>query len=96
MYVKIHSTGDRQVIAVCDEDLIGKTLKEKDREFKITERFYKGEKKTEDEVIIILKDANNINIVGENSIQAALKAGVITKDNLITIQGIPHAQAFSF
>ena len=100
MYIKIHSSGaragNRQVIAVCDEDLLGKTLRDKGLEFKASESFYKGEKKTESEVITILKNAMNINLVGKQAIEAGLKAGVITKENIKTIQGVPHAQAFSF
>jgi uncharacterized protein len=94
MYVKIHISGDSHVIAVCDEYLIGKTLKN-DVTIKISEHFYKGEKKTEQEVINILKTASNINLIGKNAIQAGLKTGVITKENIKTIQGVPHAQAFA-
>lgn len=99
MYIKIHLSGahagHRQVIAVCDEDLLGRTLSEKGLEFKVSESFYKGEKKTELEVIAILKNAMNINLVGKQSIEAGLKAGVITKENIKTIRGVPHAQAFT-
>lgn len=92
MYIKIHNTGDRAVIAVADKELIGKTIEENNLELKITERFYKGEEKTEEEIIEILKKATNVNLVGKKTINAALKAGVISKENILTIQNIPHAQ----
>lgn len=92
MYIKIHNTGGRIVIAVADKELIGKTLEENNLELKITERFYKGEEKTEEEIIKILKEATNINLVGKKAINAALKAGIISKENILTIQNIPHAQ----
>ena len=99
MHMKIHSTGsrfnNRFVIAVCDENLIGKTLKDGKISITISKRFYKGEKKTEKEIIAVLKDATNINFVGKESVAAGIKAGIITKSNIIKIKGVPHAQAVS-
>ena len=99
MYVKIHSSGaqggNRQVIAVCDEDLIGKVLKEKHIEFKVSESFYEGEKKTEDEVITLLKGATNVNLVGKQAVAAGIKAGIISEENVTVIEGVPHAQAYA-
>ncbi|MEK6839398.1 MAG: DUF424 family protein [Nanoarchaeota archaeon] len=99
MYVKIHNSGayggHREVVAVCDEDLLGKVLKGDNIELKVTESFYKGEKKSEQEVILILKKASNSNLVGKMSIAAGIKAHVIAEENVIMIGGIPHAQAFT-
>ena len=39
VYCKIHKQQDYHVIAVCDEDILGKTLGKQ----KISEFFYKGE-----------------------------------------------------
>ncbi len=98
MYIKIHlannATGS-SVVAVCDEDLMGKTLRGERIEIKVTESFYKGEQKTEEEIIPILKQATNINLIGKHSVAAGIKAGVIEKRNVLTIQGVPHAQAFA-
>ena len=99
MYVKIHNSGahggNRNVVAVCDEDLLGKVLKGDNIEFKVTESFYKGEIKSEQEIILILKKSSNINLVGKMSIAAGIKANVITEENVIMMGGIPHAQAFT-
>ena len=95
MYVKIHKTGFSEVVCVCDEDLIDKKFEDGDLQLDITGRFYKGEKKTEEEVIKILKEAGNMNIVGEKSIKAAIKAGIIGKENIIKIKNIPHAQVYN-
>lgn len=100
MYIKIHYTGERYgnrfVVAVCDEDLIGKTIKDKKYNIKVNESFYKGDIMDEEEIIKILKDSTNVNLIGKKSIEVGLKAGIISKENIITISGIPHAQAVSF
>ena len=60
MYVKIHESEKRIVVAICDEDLIGKTFFENEKQLQITERFYKGDKKSEQEVIEIMKKVREI------------------------------------
>lgn len=97
MYIKVHTTGERYgnryVVAVCDEDLIGKRLKDKNYDITVSERFYKGYKLDEKRLIIILKEAINVNIIGKKSVEAGIKAGIITKENVIKIKGVPHAQS---
>jgi len=39
----------------------------------------------------MLKEDSTFNIIGKKSVNAALKAGIITKDGIKKIQGIPFA-----
>lgn len=100
MYLKIHCTGqrfnNRFVIAVCDENLLNKTLNDGKRSITVSEQFYKGDKKNEREVVAILKDATNANLVGKEAVAAGIKAGIVSKENVAIIKGVPHAQAVSF
>ena len=91
MNIKIHKTKYSLIVALCDKKLIGKEIKEGALCIKLTERFYKGEDLPENRVIEILKDADSINIVGEKSIQLALKAGIIKKDDIKRIKDVPFA-----
>ena len=95
MYIKIHRSGDGFVVALCDEDLINKTFEDGDLQLKVTEIFYKGVEKSEEEVIEILKTARNINIVGEKSVKLALDNNIISKDNVIKIGKVLHAQVLT-
>jgi hypothetical protein len=94
MLVKIHESY-RKIIAVCDESLIGKKFEEGNVQLDIRQDFYEGELMNEEEVIELLKDAatedSTFNIVGEDSIKSAIKAGIIDEKGLIRVQGIPHA-----
>jgi len=94
IYVKKNISRNSAVLAICDEDLIGKHIKTKDLELDITERFYKGNLVSEEEAINLMKEARNINIVGKNSIKTAIKAGIIRKEDVIKIKNIPHAIIF--
>ena len=96
MYYKIHKTKQGHVLAVADEDLLGKHLKFKDTEIFVNPRFY-GDKKVSKEWL--LKEMNapgiiSVNLIGKEAVACGIKAGVIDKDRIIKIGKIPHAQGF--
>ncbi len=94
MQVKIHDAY-RKIVALCDSDLINKTFSEGKRQIEIRENFFKGEEKTREEVIDILidmeKEDATFNIVGKESVKAALDAGIISKEGIIIIDNVPVA-----
>ncbi len=92
MYVKKHESKDRIIFAICDEDLVGKKFSEDDLVLDVSERFYKGEIKTNEEVEEILRNSSNINLVGKKTVDFALKLGILNKDSIVVIDGVPHAQ----
>lgn len=94
MLVKIHASY-RNTIAICDTALLGKSFEEGQKCLTLNEHFFKGEEKTEKEVLEILSRGSEedytFNIVGEESVKAALKSGIIKPEGIIRIQGIPIA-----
>jgi len=94
MYIKIHEAY-RTIVALADAELIGQTFSEGKRQIELRPYFFQGDKKSKEEIIEILKEMDKedatFNIVGEKSIQAAIMAGIITKEGIIEIQGIPIA-----
>lgn len=93
IYVKIHKNNESFVTAACDEELLSKTFKEGKLALNISEHFYKGKLIEEKEAESILKEAVNLNLVGKRSVNIALKLKLISKENILIIQGIPHAQS---
>ncbi len=85
----------RDVVAVCDSDLIGKTFDEGDMQLDIKESYYKGEDISREKAIEIIKDMSNedatFNIVGEESVDAAIEAGIISEESIKKIQNVPFA-----
>jgi len=90
--IKCHRNG---VVSLCDTNIIGKSFEDKNLRLDITERFYKGEEKSEEEILAILQKANNLNIVGKRSVMLALRANIITKEGIRYIKKIPVAYMFS-
>ena len=94
MYLKIHKSY-RVVVAICDSELIGKRFEEDKFQLDVKENFYKGEKLSEKEIISEMKrmarEDATFNIVGEKSVNAAIKAEIISPDSIGEIAGIPFA-----
>lgn len=94
MFVKIHKTY-RDIIAICDAELLGKKFEQGKFQLDIKESFFSGEKTSEKEAIKIMQEFNaedaTFNIIGKKATQTALKAGIITQEGIGTIKGIPFA-----
>ena len=94
MLVKIHKSY-RDIIAICDSELLGKKFEQGEKVLDVRENFYNGDKKTEAEITEIMKDFSKedatFNIVGKKSINTALKAGIISKQGIKKVQGVPFA-----
>jgi len=96
VFMKIHKAGDREVVAVCDCNLVGKCFREKNLKLDVSERFYKGDIASQEEVIKVIKEAHTVNLVGETSVALGVKAHVVFKENIIKIKGIPHAMSVQY
>ena len=94
MLVKVHESY-RKIIAVCDEELLGKKFIEGKLQLDVKESFYNGESMNEDDLVLLLQEADKddatFSFVGEKSIKAGIKANVINKKGVMKVQGIPHA-----
>jgi|SRR3989338_2824424 len=92
--IKVISTY-RDVVAVCDSDLLGKTFEDGDFQLDVKESFYKGDEASKEQAVEFLqdvaKDDATFNIVGPESVNAALQAGIIEEEGVGEIAGIPFA-----
>jgi len=92
MFVRIIKTY-RDVVAICDDNLIGKKFEEGKFQLDVKENFFKGQKTSEEELIDIIRNESvedaTFNIVGEKSVGVALKLGIVSENEIKKIQGIP-------
>jgi hypothetical protein len=86
---------NRDIVAICDSDLLGKKFEEGKFQLDLTGNFFKGEETSEEEIIKIIikmsKEDASFNIVGNKSINAGIKAGIISKEEINKIQEVPFA-----
>lgn len=92
VYLKIRRVQKDVVVAVCDENLLGKKFKEGKLRLHIKEDFYGGQLVSIKEGIDAIKEATIANIVGENIIRKLIEEGLIIEEAVIKIAGIPHVQ----
>lgn len=94
MLIKI-IRAQRDIVAVCDSNLIGKKFEQGKFQLDLTGSFFKGNEVPKKEVIKIMQDMkkedSTFNIVGKESTTTAIKAGIITKECVKKIQGVPFA-----
>ena len=86
-------------MAICDSDLLGKKFEEDLLQLEIKENFFKGEDFPEEKIIEIMQDMlredATFNIIGEKSVKAAIKAGIISENEIKKIQDIPFVLILS-
>ena len=90
---KRHPEYEGKIIAVCDDNLLGKKFEEKKLQLDLTSNFYRGEEKKEEEIIELLRYPCILNAVGKKSMNFFLKLGKIDKKRVLIIKDVPHAQA---
>ena len=105
MYAKVHEKKDslgvlRRVLAVCDEQLLGKILQDKKSgahlDLKAYRGFYEGKKVSENEVIKLchMTSIDSFNAVGVEAIKALSVALVVELESVKKIGGVPHLQVY--
>ena len=64
----------------------------KSPKFVVNKDFYCGEECDEEKAVKLMKDCTIANLVGKRIVELALEKNFITKENVILIEGTPHAQ----
>ena len=96
VYLNIKKTGQNVLLAVCDCDLLGRTLREGKIVFKIKDEFYNGRKATVEEAVGLINNSTIVNLVGKNCVETAIAQGYVHPGAVIKIEGVPHAQIMKF
>jgi len=92
VYVNLKRAGGNVLLAVCDCELLGRTLREGKIVFHIKEEFYNGRKATVDEAMGMINNSTIVNLVGKCCVEKAIEEGYVHPDAVLNIEGIPHAQ----
>jgi len=98
IYIKTHKTDDGDMVAMCDEQLINKVLIQGDVEINIKDYsdFYKGElvSKTKAAKMLDPERIHSANIIGKESIEAAIEGGIVLEESVKIVSRIPYAYTF--
>jgi hypothetical protein len=91
VYLKVHIKNDFETVACCDEELLNHVFKEGNLRIEISNHFFGGRLIKLEDAIPILKNTACFNIVGEKIIDKAIDSGVLPKEGVRFINGIPMA-----
>ncbi len=95
IFYKIHrAAGEGSLLAASDKEVIGKTLKQDPIHFVVSERFYKGEEISSEQLKEKMREHTSINLVGEKAVSAAIEEGLADEKQIIKIKGVKHLQIF--
>ncbi len=94
-YVKIHRQGGYTIVAVCDEDLLGKELVEGELKISISEDFYGGELVNLGELISYVKNASMVNVFGNKCVNELSKYFPGIVEAAVKIGGVLHVQIYN-
>jgi hypothetical protein len=90
--ITVYKQGNDILIGACDEQLLGKTLSEGKFHLHVSKKFYGEHRISIQALQQYLKEATIANLVGKKAVECAIKLGLVDASNVLTIQGIPHAQ----
>ena len=93
LLVRMHKKEGRTVVAVCDKELLGKLIEDGKRQLDLTSDFYKGVEMPRAELGDLVRNADGVNLVGKEAVQLGLDEGVIEKEQVMLVKGVPHAHA---
>ncbi len=91
-YVNLKKIGRNVMLAICDCELLGKTLRQGKIVFHVKDEFYNGGKLAVDEAVRMIENSTIVNMVGKNCVEKAIEKGYVHPEAVLQIEGIPHAQ----
>ncbi len=89
--MRVYHKGSEVLVAACDRQLLGRTLKEGTIHLKVGS-FYDGDRVTPEEFLRHLALATVGNFVGRLTVEAASEGGYVDEGNALYVEGVPHAQ----
>lgn len=87
--IKLTDYQKNAILNICDANLLGKKISEKELEVHINQSYY-GEKIVEkEEAKTLLKNSSIINMVGKEIVSLSTSLGIGSEDGIKEIDGVP-------
>jgi len=91
VYVNVRGSGQYTFVTVCDVEILGRTLREGKFVLEIREEFYGGRRMSVEDAMKIVKQYHMANLIGERAVGRAVEEGLVHKDAILRVEGVPHA-----
>lgn len=90
--MNLRKVGKNVLLAICDAEILGKTLRRGEIVFHVKEEFYKGAKVSIEEAVAMIENSTIVNMIGKNVVKKAIEKGYVHPEAVLKIEDIPHAQ----
>ncbi len=90
--MNLMQTQGETLLAAADTDVVGRELREGALHLRVVKDFYGDVQVSEDTFISSMKLCTIANLVGSRVVKIAMMEGFIDEENVIYIDGVPHAQ----
>ncbi len=90
--MRMYRTRGEWLLAACDRELLGREFEEGEYHIRVSEKFYFESFVTEQTFLNSMRVATIANLVGKRVVSIAIREGYIDEENVIVIDGVPHAQ----
>jgi len=85
---------DDSVVAVCDEDILGKKFFENDLVVDVDSDFFGGKPVSLDEVVDAVRGATSVNAVGNDVVGLLVDRGVVSAAGVKVVDGVKVAHVY--
>ena len=92
--VRLIKHENTNMLNICDSNLLGKTLNRDNFSLKISEEYYAEKIVEKEEAKDLLKQSDNINMVGKEIVDLSVNMGIGSKNGVKVIDGIPFLIVF--
>ena len=89
---KTHKDQGKTILAICDNGLLGKTLRFGEVDFDVSESFYGGEESDGDEILEKIGKADMVNVVGKEIVDLLIREGMVDEKCVLWMGDVPHVQ----
>jgi len=99
VYFKVHRKNNVEILALCDESLLGQEIFNEKARMRIPVDFYRGQEIEAQDALQLMRNYANINVVG-SVLELGIRKNLINEDAVLwfsTLEGkkIPHLLIFS-
>lgn len=91
-YAKVYRYQNGIILAACDPEVYGKTFENELMHLEVDSAFYGDELVADEDIKSLLNSATIANLVGTKIVKHAIEIGLVDPENIIEIEGVPHAQ----
>ena len=90
-YLKEHRLGGDSVLAICDQEVVGKTFEGGGLQITVSEGFYGSTPASPQQVLAKIRVAANVNLIGDRVVALAIEHELVDETSVKKIGGVSHA-----